>query len=57
MGRTRVLESRKQVDVWLLHNQVKDMQKVKETIGKSITDQISEAVARYLWELHKAGVL
>lgn len=46
-----------QLHVWVLPNQIDDMNKVKKVLGKTKTDIVIEALGYYLNMLRKQGVL
>jgi hypothetical protein len=49
--------NKEQINVWLLANQVRDMEKLKISIGKTKTQIVTEALGIYLNLLHRQGVL
>lgn len=57
MGRQSKIAERKRINVWLLRNQVRDMEKIKESTGKSLTSIIGEALAVWLSLMRREGLL
>ena len=57
MGRTVKAANRTRVDLFILDNQLADMDKVKVITGKNRTDCIKEAVALWLSVMHREGVI
>ena len=57
MQKDSIKMERERLNVWLLHSQVKDLEKIKSITGKTMTDVISEAVAIYLSKMREWGVL
>lgn len=57
MGRPKVIIERQRLNVWVLNNQVREMDKARKIRGKTKTAVISEALALWLALMRKEGVL
>ena len=57
MSRTAKVAERKRVDLFILRNQLVDMEKIKEMTGKTRTDCVKEALGVWLTLMHNQGVL
>lgn len=57
MGRNPLLYEKMRLHVWVLPNQVRDLELLKRKLGKTKTDIVIEALGIYFNEMRKQGVL
>lgn len=57
MGREKLVFTKTRINVWVLPNQVRDLNELKNKMGKSQTDIVIEALGIYFNLLRKQGVL
>lgn len=57
MGREKLPYKKERINVWILPNQLKDIEHLKEVMGKNKTDVVIEALGIYLNMLRKQGVI
>lgn len=57
MGREKRRYAKEQLHVWVLPNQVRDLELLKKKLNKSKTDVVIEALGIYLNMMRKQGVI